>query len=365
MLRKGSSGFPGADCWRRLRRSQVVRRLRHRCEYFGMLWLSKGIPRLPRAAVLRLATVAGWVGYWVDRRGRKLALENLSLAVRHGGLELGGRSTTAVVRACYQNFARNFLDLFWFAGIPRDRVWDWIDVDGAERLERSLADGRGAIHITPHFGLFELTSLTVGFLGQQLQIVARDFRNPRLTKIFAEARGSSGHRTHHRDGVMLRLLRALRRGEHVAMLTDLAVPPQGAATLIRQFGVRSSVTALHVELSKRCDAPIVAAVCEPTDDGRAKLRLLDIFSPPGDEDRRGSRAQRCEMTQRIWDVFEVAIRRRPEMWLWMYPHWRYRPAGPVGEDDAQASAYPGYAIPNAEFGKLCRIQVADDESSGP
>lgn len=329
-----------------------------------MLWLSKGVPRLSRPAVLRLAAVAGRVGYWVDRRGRKLALENLSLAVRHGGLELGGRGAPEVVRACYQNFARNFLDLFWFAGIPRDRVWDWIDVDGLERLRRSLADRRGAIYITPHFGVFELTSLMVGFLGQQLHIVARDFRNPRLTKIFAEARGASGHQIHHRDGVMLRLLRALRRGEHVAMLTDLAVPPQGAATLIRQFGVRSSVTALHVELSKRCDTPIVAAVCEPTDDGRATLRLLEVFSPPADETHRGSRGKRGEMTQRIWDLFETAIRRRPEMWLWMYPHWRYRPAARDGEQDASASAYPSYAIPSVAFENRARTPAADGEIIG-
>ena len=35
----------------------------------------------------------------------------------------------------------------------------------------------------------------------------------------------------------------------------------------------------------------------------------------------------AEMTQRCWDFFEPFIRARPELWLWNYKHWRYKPQG--------------------------------------
>lgn len=311
--------------WRIGRIGRVVRRLRHHCEFWSLKFLARGIPRLSRPWVLRLATVAGRMAYWVDGRGRRLAYENLSLAVSEGGLDLAGRSTRQVVLACYANFARTFIDLFWFAGRTAEQAREWIEIEGAEPFEQIARRGDAAIYVTPHYGSFELSGLAVGFFGVPLNVVAREFQNRRLTAIFRRARESSGHTVHNRVGVMLKLLRMLRDRRSVAISPDLSVPPQGAATLIESFGIPASVTALHVELAKRCSVPIVAAVCEPNADGRATLRILEIFDPPQEETQRGSRRRRCEMTQRIWDRFETLVRRRPEMWLWMYRHWRYRP----------------------------------------
>jgi hypothetical protein len=28
----------------------------------------------------------------------------------------------------------------------------------------------------------------------------------------------------------------------------------------------------------------------------------------------------------VWDRIESAVRQRPELWLWMYHHWRFRPS---------------------------------------
>lgn len=317
--------------WRVGRVGRLVRRSRHHFEFWGMRCLAEGVPRLSRPWVLRLAKVAGRLAYWIDGRGRRLAYENLSLAVSEGGLDLAGRSSRQVVQACYANFARTFVDLFWFAGRTAEQAREWIEIEGAERFQRVTRRGDAAIYVTPHYGSFELSGLAVGFFGVPLNVVAQEFRNRRLTEIFRRARGSSGHAVHSRDGVMLKLLRMLRDRRSVAISPDLSVPPQGAATLIQLFGIPASVTALHVELAKRCSVQIIAAVCEPTADGKAKLQILEVYDPPPEETTRGSREKRCEMTQRIWDRFETLVRRRPEMWLWMYRHWRYRP---MGETDA-------------------------------
>jgi lauroyl/myristoyl acyltransferase len=56
-----------------------------------------------------------------------------------------------------------------------------------------------------------------------------------------------------------------------------------------------------------------------------------------------------EMTQRVWDNFEKAIREHPECWLWMYKHWRYTPL-----DDACARdpRYPAYSYASAAFREM-------------
>ena len=63
-------------------------------------------------------------------------------------------------------------------------------------------------------------------------------------------------------------------------------------------------------------------ICEPLADGRARLRVLDVIRPSDQE--RGAVGQAVQ-AQRVWNQFESASRQRPELWLWMYRHWRYRP----------------------------------------
>ena len=347
---------------------RVLRTARYRCEYWGMRCLAGGIPLLSRAWALRLAKVGGWVAYWVDARGRSLAMENLSLAIKHGHLDLRGRNPKEVVLACYGNFSRNFIDLFWYANLSPEQVRQWAEVEGGDEIADLAKADSGAIYLTPHYGSFELASLVVGYLGLPLNIVAQEFRNSPLTDVFRRARESSGHSIHSRSGVMLKLFRMLRDGKRVAMLPDLSVPPQGAATLIQLFGIPASVTSLHVELAKRCSVPIIAAVCEPCENGKSRLRILEVFDPPAEELQCGSLLKRCEMTQRIWDCFAKVIHRRPELWLWMYRHWRYRPPETDAMSSQRAEAlvgdtpeYPSYAMPSVEFGRRSQEQSPPGE----
>jgi lauroyl/myristoyl acyltransferase len=167
--------------------------------------------------------------------------------------------------------------------------------------------------------------LIVGVRGVKLDIVAQDFKNTALKTVISRAREHSGHRIVSRQGAMLRLIRTARRGGNIALLPDLNLSPQGAAASINVFGVSAWMTAAHVEISRRCDAPMVLAVCEPQSDGRAILRVLDVISAGGSN----SHLSRTELTQMVWDRIEDAVRQRPELWLWMYRHWRYRPAEQV------------------------------------
>lgn len=299
-----------------------LQQLRYRIEHFAVRGLAWSIPRLSRDSVMRLANGIGAIALRVDRRGRDLGLRNLRTAVRHGGLDLGGRHPEEVLRACYQNFARGILDLFWFSRLTAETMEHWVEIEDEARLRTLLATDRGAIFLTPHYGIFEWSSLIMGFRGLRFSIVAQDFSNRSLTEVFRRAREHSGHHILSRNGAMLKLLRTVKEGGFVAMLPDLNIRPQGAATEITMFGLPACLTSVHTEIARRCQAPMFVAICEPLPDGRAKLRVLDVIRVQ----REASPEAITRVTQAVWDQFEAAIRDRPELWLWMYRHWRYRTA---------------------------------------
>jgi len=313
--------FRQAGTVRKLRKWKPLLRLRYRIEYFVLLVFAGLIPRLPRRTVLGTANVIGMIGFHLDRRGRELGRKNLSLAITHGGLDLGLRSQDEVLKVCYQNFARGFLDLFWFSRLDSENLNRWVEIENESAILELLQPDRGAVFLTPHYGVFEWSSLIVGFRGLTLDIVAQDFKNEALIKVITRAREHSGHRILSRQGAMLKLIRTARQGGNIAMLPDLNLKPQGAAVSIDVFGIPAWMTAVHVEISRRCDAPMVLAVCEPQPDGRAVLRVLDVITASGEN----GHLSRTELTQMVWDRIEATVRQRPELWLWMYRHWRYRP----------------------------------------
>jgi lauroyl/myristoyl acyltransferase len=306
---------------KQLLKNNRLKRIRHRIEFWGMRGLADLIPRLSRQNSLNLATAIGWAAHKVDRRGRKLAERNLRLARQTGRLEINDSEFQATIHDCYQNFARNFIDLFWHARINAENLAEWVDFEGTEALDLIRNNPRGGILLTPHFGSFEWSSLIVGLLGIKLNIVIRDFRNPLVKSVFTDARQANGHQVCDHERVALRLIRSLHRGTSVAMLSDLAVPPQRAATSVNMFGKQTTLTTLPAELAIRCSSPIVAAICEPLPHGRAKLKIVKVVDPRSDNTSSPDLAK--QYTQAIWDAFEAEIRRRPDCWLWMYKHWRF------------------------------------------
>lgn len=304
-----------------------LRRLRHRLEYGLLCVVAWSIPRCPRRIALAIAHSIGWLGYHGDRRGRRLGAANLRLAVEHGQLDLHGRSIEQTLRLCYRNFARGFIDLFWFSRLTPEQLERWVDIEFSDNVRQWIQSNQGGIFLTPHFGIFEWTSLVVGWQGVRLDIVAQDFHNPVLTEVFARARRHSGHRIVSRKGAMLKLVRTIRSGGSIAMLPDLNIPRQGAAVPVDVFGIPAWMPATHAEISLRFNVPMLLAVCEPHPDGRATLRALDLIGHHSDnrQNRNGGlNPSRNELTQLVWDRFESAIRERPDLWLWMYRHWRHR-----------------------------------------
>lgn len=301
-------------------KSKAVQRFRYRAEFIAVSCLAWFIPRLSRGSVLSLSRWVGNIAMYLDSRGRRLGLHNIEFAVKNGHLDLNGKSSTETLLACYQNFARGLFDLFWFRSITVETVNQWVQFEGEKYHLNELKQSTGGVFVTPHYGIFEWTSLAVGYQGLKLNIVAQDFSNPLLTRLFKKAREYSGHRVLSRDGAMLKILRAVRGGQNVAILPDLNIRHQGISTSIQMFGAAACLTSVHTEVARRCRVPIIVAVCEPLPDGRAKLKILDVIRISPDLDAKGVN----QVTQMVWDRFEEAIRRKPELWLWMYMHWRYQ-----------------------------------------
>ena len=312
--------------------------LRHRLEEWGCRALARALPRLSRTACVRLANGLGALAFLVDRRGRAVALANIACAF---GESLTPTQRAAMARDSYRNFLRTMLDLFWASEMTPATFRDFMRVEGFDALRARLdREKRGAVFMCVHQGNWEWASLACGFLDFGNTVVAENFKNPRLTAVFSRLRQISGQKIVAQENSILRLLKIAKRGGATGMLIDLNLPPTQAATVIEGFGMKMCVPLLHAVLAQRAGALLVPVETQPLADGTCRI----VAHPPIEFPENASIPA---IAQRCWDVFEPMIRARPELWLWPYKHFRFRP------QDAPR-AYPAYANESAKFEKMFR-----------
>jgi KDO2-lipid IV(A) lauroyltransferase len=308
--------------------------IRHRLEWLALKAAAGIIPRLSRNACCRLAQFIGALAVTFDRAGRRVALSNLEVAF---GGELSHERRKAIVRESYQHFARTTLDFFWSPRLTSENFSRYVEFENREVWDQEdTRPGKPVIVGCYHYSNFEWLSIASAFAGLEGVVIAQQFKNPLLDPIFTELRQRSGHRVAPREGAVMHLYRALRRGERFALLVDLTIPARQPTVAIDCFGLKRSVTFAHVWLHQRTGAPLINVHCEPLPGGRYRI----VFHPRL-EFPAGASLQ--DMAQACWNQLEPVVRKNPAPWLWMYKHWRYRPAA------APERAYPFYANVSPEF----------------
>lgn len=283
------------------------------------LWL---VPRLSLGTIRSLARNLGSLFYRLDSKGRAVSLENLRVAFRD---RYTPAEREAIARESVQNFAQTFFELFWSPRLNRGNLSEYFEFE--DRRPPELPK-QPTIFICIHAGNFEWMSHAHGFNGETGHIIAQEFKNPRLDPIFSQLRQQAGQRIVTKTSAMLRLFKELKRGNNVAMLTDLTLRRQDPHVIIRAFGLKLRVTFIHAFLHKRTGVAIVPISNRP-ENGKYRLVFHEpiVLDPEMSEE---AIAQRC------WDFFEKWISEYPELWLWSYKYFRQR-------DPEEPEKYPEYA----------------------
>jgi len=277
----------------------------------------------------------------VDRHGRKVTLNNLEAAF---GNEFSIQERRKIVGQSFQHFALTLIDFLWSPNLTRENFARYIELQNFEETARGKSPKLGLIVACCHYSNFEWLSLACGFAGLTSTIIAQEFRNSLLSPIFKTIREQAGHELIPRKRGIVRLYKVLRRKGSTALLVDLTVRPR-QGVVIDCFGLKKSVTSAHAWLHERTGAPIIPAHCEPLPNGRYQV----IFHAKIDNTGGMTHQQ---IAQACWNSFEPYVRKNPAPWLWMYKHWRYRPAN-------ADRPYPFYVRASRSFEKAMQRDLGN------
>ncbi len=293
--------------------------MRYRLEYLIVKTVELCLRPLPFVAVRTLGEGLGLMFYLVDRVHRRIALANLEVAFPKRAPE----ERRAIARSMFKHFGRLLLELLKYASLPDERQLALVAWEGEERVRLALAQGKGILFCTGHFGFWEQQALAHALKFEPMAVMARPLDNPKLHDLLERVRTSNGNPVLYRRGAVRKALRLLADGKGVGILIDQHMTSPDAI-YVDFFGRPAATTSTLAALALRTGAPVIPLFAFPLPDGRYRM----IYEHPVEPPRHDSPDAVREFTQRCTDVLEMHVRRHPELWLWMHRRWRDAP-GPA------------------------------------
>ena len=301
-------------------------------EYAAYRLMGFLVPLLPRRGVVWLGRRLGALYYLLSRRTRRVGLENL----RRIFPERTDRRR--ILRRSVQIHSVALLDALWSARVTPRNASRWLKVEpeAATAFRLDIEQGRGGVVATAHYGSWEMFNAAGGALGASgATVIARTVPNPLIERHIKRAREQTGNRIVTRKQAMGASLAALRRGELVCSVIDIAVLPSEGGVFVDFMGTPAMTSAALPLLALRCNAPLYFIACAPVEGGRSyALRLQRIEIRPDAPREREVERLALELNRAL----EREVRRCPENWLWGYKRWKWRP-GELGQ-----AHFPSYSL---------------------
>ena len=289
-----------------------------RSVYRAVSILGWGCRRLPKTWALKLGSSIGILGYYLVKRRRTIALDNLQLAF---GDDFTSAQRAAICKASFINVGKTCVEFLRFPKLDAENIWREVSVEGAENLHTALAGGKGAIVFLSHFGNWELLSLVYGALiPDRAKAIAFPLKNTRLNVYIWRLRELLRLKLIPRKRAVRETLRALKNNEAVGFFADQNAGREGV--FVGFFGKPASAARGPVTLALKTGAPLLFSVSIRQPDDRHQVYIsMPIHLQPSDDFERDVETYTAQMLKQL----EMYIRKHPEQWLWLHNRWKTQP----------------------------------------
>jgi KDO2-lipid IV(A) lauroyltransferase len=236
------------------------------------------------------------------------------------GLGFEGAALTRMVRRNFSRFSESLSDYFGSIACPTS----WSDklvtrYEGEEHLKTARETGKGALIVTAHFGSWEMGGVLVRLRGNPLTVVT--LREPsveldRWRRARREERGIKTLTIGQDPFALIEIVRALERGECVAMLVDR--PTGGDGVTVPFLGRPTPFSSAPAMIWQHVGVPVHPAHVIRQPDGRYISAIGDPLPFARGSDRREALVANTAL---VADYFSRMIGAYPDQWFNYTPMW--------------------------------------------
>jgi lauroyl/myristoyl acyltransferase len=262
--------------------------------------------------VARIAADVCYVFFFGKRRALKAAMARVLDTDDENAISLAARSS-------FRNFGKYVVDFIHFLDSTPEEVRRRITFDDElDRINAVMAEKKGAIFITLHYGNWDMGAAGLSAYGFPVNVVAETFPHPAMNQLVQGSRRHLGMKVTPMERVGPSVIRALRKGEILALLID--VPEPGGTVRVNFFGAPTEVPVGPARIAIRSGARPMPAILLRVKGKEEMIRpVVDFdltFEKSGDEEEDARR-----LTQAIMSSLERLIRIDPTQWFIFHDMW--------------------------------------------
>jgi len=276
-----------------------------------------GVRHLPRVVSYAIGHVGCWIAWRLMPETNAAIASNLAAVLPQESDAVRRRRALDV----YRSYARDTIDFLRALASPPERMHELFEAppDVMARFHGLLAEGRGIILVTGHYGNWEMGSLTVRMLDLPMTVVAMAEANPIVNSIRLELRERLGVETMEvRQSLEtpLKLRRVLAENRVLALLMDRHLDRDRVE--VQLLGRRAWFLRTPALMAFMTGAPLLPCFIERIGPGRFRISNGEPIRIARDGDREANiRAAAQEMA----DQLSARVRMRPELWYHFYRYW--------------------------------------------
>jgi KDO2-lipid IV(A) lauroyltransferase len=293
---------------------------RHRLEYLLFLAFELLVRMLPGRLSRWIGSAFGWLAFALDARHRRTATINLQLVF---GADLTPSAREDLARKCFIHFGQAIMETLRLNNLNGRNFLRKVTIEGSASLYQALAEGKGLLFCSAHYGNWELLAQVMGQLKLPLSVMARPMDNPLIHRAMERLRTASGNRVIYKHKSVRKVMADLKENRIVGVVNDQDVHDQNRI-FAPFFGQTCTATPLPATLAWKLGTPLVCGFAEPQGKGRYLLRFSPLI-------RANQDAPQAEEVQRLTillnQALEEQIRRAPAYWLWMHQRFKTTPHG--------------------------------------
>jgi KDO2-lipid IV(A) lauroyltransferase len=281
-------------------------------------WTRSGVGRFPRRLSYAIGHVGTWIAWRMMPRMRMAVADNLRPIVPDESQRQLERRALQTIRA----YACDVIDFIRALGATAAENAGAFDVteDGGRLFHDLLAQGRGIILVTGHYGNWEIGGIVMRQqFGLPLTVVAMPEVSEEVNRIRHEIREKLGVETievRQSLDTPLRITRRLRENGIVAMLMDRHTHRDRVD--VSFLGRPAAFLRTPALMAYLTGAPLVPCFIERIGAGRFSVRpgVPIVVTRDGPRDEAIQRA-----AQQFADQLGARISAHPQFWYQFYGYW--------------------------------------------
>lgn len=275
------------------------------------------IGRTPLGISLWLGKAIGRLGFHLDKKHRKIVLNNLNAAFGQGK---SPDELNMIAKGVFENIGMNFTEFFRLPWIKEQDLNGYVECEGFENFKKAHDKGKGVIFLTGHFGNWELMAVFYALKNYPVDIVVRELDNPIVDEFVRWVRTRAGNRIVAKGRSMRELIKILSKGGIIGILLDQNVT-WSEGVFVKFFNKLACTNKGTALLAQASGAAVV-----PTFIIREGKRHRVIIGKEIAIQNTGDRAaDQLANTALFTKAIEDFVRKRPEQWFWLHQRWKSRP----------------------------------------